>query len=69
MVIDHASTRRSLGPLARSVDRLAQWWTQAPQEERFNLIRASVNGDREAPPLKTLQIAIYLAEAESGEVG
>lgn len=61
-------TRRPVGPLAQSLERLAQWWTQAPQVERFELVRKSIHGDPEAPPLGTLHLAIYLAEAEAGEV-
>lgn len=49
--------------------RLAQWWTQASKEARFELVRRTINGDRSAPTFKTLSLAIYLAEVEAGEVG
>lgn len=58
---------RSVGVVA-SLERLCQWWTQAPQAERFQLVKRSIEGDAEAPPLKTLQLAIYLAEVAAGEV-
>jgi hypothetical protein len=51
-----------------SLERLCQWWTQAPQIERFECVKRSIHADPEAPPLKTLQLAIYLAEVEAGEV-
>lgn len=51
-----------------SFERLCQWWTQAPQAERFELLRKSIHGDREAPPLKVLHVAITVSEIEHGEV-
>jgi hypothetical protein len=51
-----------------AVERLARWWTEASQGARFELLRRSIQGDREAPNLEALQIAIYLAEVEAGEV-
>jgi hypothetical protein len=50
------------------VEQLARWWTSASQEARFELYKAAIEGDRQAPRLRTLQIAIYLAESEAGEV-
>lgn len=51
-----------------SLRRLCQWWTQASKAERFECVRRAIHGDPEAPPLKVLQLAIYLAEVESGDV-
>jgi hypothetical protein len=51
-----------------SVERLARWWTSANQEARFALLRAAIHGEKEAPSVGQLQVAIYLAEAEAGEV-
>lgn len=62
------SERQLDGGLARSVERMARWWTSASSEERYALLRASCKGDPEAPKLDALQIAIYLAEAEAGQV-
>lgn len=56
------------GHPARALERLARWWTEASQESRFALLRASIHGAKEAPPLRALQVAIYLAEVEAGEV-
>lgn len=53
---------------AFSIERLARWWTSASQAERFALIRAAIHGDPEAPPLREVQLAIYLAETANGEV-
>lgn len=58
---------RSVGAVA-SLERLCQWWTQAPQIERFECLQRSIKGDPEAPPLDKIQLAIYLAEVEAGEV-
>lgn len=63
----YVQSSRSVGAVA-SLERLCQWWTQAPQGERFECVRRAINGDVEAPPLKTLQLAIYLAEIAAGEV-
>lgn len=50
-----------------AVERLARWWTSASQEERFRLLKTSVQEN--SPPLATLRYAIILAESEAGEVG
>jgi hypothetical protein len=50
-----------------SVERLARWWTSASQAERFETLRRAIKGDKDAPTLKEVQIAIYLAEIEAGE--
>lgn len=49
-----------------AVERLAQWWTQASQAERFACLSRSIKGDPEAPPLNALHYAAFLAEAEQG---
>jgi hypothetical protein len=67
MEAERVSTRRSVGAVA-SVEQLCQWWTQATQGERFRLLKHTIEGDENAPPLKVLQLAIYLAEVEAGEV-
>jgi hypothetical protein len=51
-----------------AVERLARWWTSATQGERFETLRRSIKGDSEAPPLREIQLAIYLSEVEAGEV-
>lgn len=56
-----------MGPVA-SLERLCRWWTAAGQAERFQLVKRSIEGDEEAPPLKVLHLAIYLAEVANGEV-
>lgn len=54
-----------------AINSLAQWWTQASDQARFELLQRVVGsktpqeGD---PSFKTLQLAIYLAEAEAGQV-
>lgn len=52
------------------VEQLAQWWAQASKEERWLLLKRTIEGppSKEIPPLKTLHIAIYLAEVDAGEV-
>jgi hypothetical protein len=51
----------------RRIEVLARWWTSATQEERFALLLRS--SKENTPPLREVQLAIYLAEAEAGEVG
>lgn len=63
----YVQASRSVGPVA-SLERLCQWWTQAAQAERFQLVKRSIEGDENAPPLKVVQLAIYLAETASGDV-
>lgn len=67
MRTEHVQASRRVGAVA-SLEKLCQWWTQAAQAERFQLVKRSIEGDEEAPPLKVLQLAIYLAEVESGDV-
>lgn len=56
-----------VGRLARHVDELARWWTSATHEERFRLLKASV--ETNSPPLASLRLAIIAAEIEAGEIG
>ena len=51
-----------------AVERLARWWTSASKVERFWLAKRVIEGDAEAPSFGTFQIAIYLSEAEAGEI-
>jgi len=51
-----------------SLERLCRWWTSASQAERHHLFTRTLKGDSQAPPLKVLQLAIYLAETANGEV-
>lgn len=52
------------------IEQLAQWWTQASPEERWLLLQRTIEGppSRQIPPLKTLHLAIYLAEAAHEEI-
>jgi hypothetical protein len=58
-----------VGNVAHRLETIARWWTQATQAQRYECYGRAVHGDEEVPPLETLQLAIYLAEIESGEVG
>lgn len=57
-----------MGRPSHAVERLARWWTSASNEERFALLKSSLQGDENSPPYQTLQVAIYLSEVEAGEV-
>ncbi len=50
------------GTPAASIERLAKWWAAATQAERFAIVKAAIEGQSEAPPLKDLHLAQYLAE-------
>lgn len=52
------------------VERLARWWTAASQEERFRLLKLCIEGEapKGTPSLGEVRLAIYLAEAEAGEI-
>ncbi len=54
---------------SRRIERLAQWWTQATQEARFDALRRSFNGDPSAPTFQELQLALLIAEAAQGAIG
>ena len=45
--------------------RLARWWSTATQAQKLEAVKASIRGDEEAPPLKTLHLAIIAAELEA----
>jgi len=48
------------------IRELACWWTSASEEARYEaLIRATKEN---SPPLAELRLAIYLSEAEAGQV-
>jgi hypothetical protein len=56
------------GNVATAVDELARWWTAATQEARFALLRSTIKGEKEAPQLEVLKLAIIIAEIEAGEI-
>ena len=51
-----------------AIERIARWWTSASQEERFAFLSRVIAGEEKAPTLGQIQVAIYLAEAEAGEI-
>jgi hypothetical protein len=51
---------------ARDVVALARWWTSATEEARFALWLQATREN--TPDLRALQLAVYLAETEAGEV-
>ena len=60
-----------VGRLAWNVEQLARWWTSATKEERFALLKRTIEAKtqtRDAPTLGEVRLAIYLAEVEAGEV-
>lgn len=63
----YVQASRSVGPLA-AFERLCRWWTQASNEERFLCLKASIEGDENAPPIQTLRLASLAAEISNGEV-
>jgi len=50
---------------------LAQWWTQASQEARFELLRRvyGTAPQKDDPSQHELRLAIIAAEIEAGETG
>jgi hypothetical protein len=54
--------------LGERLERLVRWWTTATKEARFALLLAASKKAPEAPQLHELFVAIYLAEAEAGEI-
>jgi hypothetical protein len=64
--------------MGERVEQLARWWTSASKEERWLLLRATIEGKKafeadarrrppQTPTLSELHLAIYLSEAEAGE--
>jgi len=49
---------------SRLVTGLAKWWRSTSQAQRLEALKASIRGDENAPSLKTLHLAIILAEIE-----
>jgi len=49
----------------QSFVRLARWWATATKAQRLEAVKASIRGDAQAPPLKTLHLAIIAAELEA----
>ena len=55
--------------VAGHVDELARWWTSAPEEARYALLKAVIEGTTKVKGgLPSLRLAIILAEIEAGEV-
>lgn len=50
------------------LEQLARWWSQAKEEARWLLLRRTIAQETDTPPLSTLQLAIYIAEAEAREI-
>jgi len=59
---------KRMGGIRYALERLAQWWAQASQGERFALVKAAIEGDPQAPSLETVHLAAFLAETEQGTV-
>lgn len=47
-----------------SVSRLAWWWSRATEAQKWEALKASIRGDSEAPPLRSLHFAIIVAETQ-----
>lgn len=62
----YVQTCRQLGHVA-AFRSLCEWWTQASQEARYGLYGSALKGDKEAPPLDVLRLAVTVAEIEHGE--
>ncbi len=60
-----SNVRQLDGRLARDVESLARWWTQATQEARFEFLKTS---KEKGIPWEAINAAIILAETEAGEV-
>ena len=57
--------------LGKRVEQLARWWNEAPQEARWLLLRQVLDERSKASAeisFDELRLAIYLAEAEAGEI-
>jgi len=48
------------------IRELACWWTSASEEARYQALERAAKEN--TPPLADLRLAIYLAEAEAGQV-
>lgn len=57
------------GLAERRIDALARYWKSASKEARFALLRDTFHAPKTPHALRELQLAIYLAEAEAGEIG
>lgn len=50
------------------LERLAQWWAQAPEESRWLLLRQAIEGTSpKGPTLQEVHLAAYLAETDQGK--
>lgn len=54
--------------LARRVEDLARWWTQASEEARYAKIREALAPEASREDFRALRAAIILAEIEAGQV-
>lgn len=55
-----------VGLAGRRIVELARWWTSASPQARIQLLTTAAKENR--PPLRELQLAAYLSEAEAGTV-
>lgn len=55
-----------MGDAGLRIAAIAQWWAQASNEARFELLRKATQEN--APPLEEVRYAAFLAEAEQGTV-
>jgi hypothetical protein len=69
--VEVTNVRRLGNGLGNRVEQLARWWTSASQEERFLLLRQTIDArsTQKEISLDELKLAIYLSEAEAGEIG
>jgi hypothetical protein len=47
---------------------IAEWWTQANEASRFELMRRVQQGETKDATLEEVQLGALLAEAEAGEI-
>lgn len=57
-----------MGRVPWNVERIARWWTSAPQEARYALLQRAINGEATAPTLEEVRLAAILAEFEAREI-
>jgi hypothetical protein len=52
-------------PTSSSVVGLAVWWRSATKAEKWQILKASIRGEAQAPELRALHVAIIVAETEA----
>jgi hypothetical protein len=52
----------------RRLERIATYWSQAKDPERWLLLRRAIEGDPSVPSLEEIHLAAFLAEAAQGTV-